>query len=560
MDIGKNIGKQRSPLAINLTAQKDIRDSVNVLRKPHFDERFFNTSFDASGWYVTLNDEVITSHLPIHEPAFFMSPDESKNGTITERYIKIKDGYWTRSNGLDDGLKENLHIDPDTLSSPFEKGYLWENDATKDYIRMQIDADDEIWVWLELRDNNGKLDGLNPTKMVIQSGADRPEFDTFPEKSTDGIGHHALQVLGRVKNLGGTLLIYQEYTGFINDRGVYADGVSYNDGDEDPTGPYIYGLNYISEDVRAKNALQDYEAYDSLITEDDVMEFVGDICGVFYELKELNGDDEDKQIKKVYYRIDNHVTYPDRNDSGRSLECKTVGGEGATKFLQIYEFFENTPVVMDDATKFDSGNNEYLLMSRFMDAAANDVIPTVKYLDMEPILEHPTIEMHGSDTIAIGEAKFTGLTLSHTDGSDYFAYDTSDITIDSDHEGYYMCNAKCTLTAQYSYNEQEQPDAIPFHSTPTLKIRTDATVLDTAAATVFGTVTSDSVQSPDHYYLTITLNCHAIIVFDTTDESGNSNTTTGNINLMINNNTLADMSVGNVNLTLHKIKPIPGAG
>ena len=575
MEIGKHIGKQRSifpdPKVIN-----GLSNAVNVLRKPHFDETYFRTEQDITGWYVSLNRQAILAGLPFFVPPFLILPDESKPGDTEKRYIKIKKGRWTRSNGLDRDL---VDLEIETPEDPFSSRYNNTGEVEDDWLQMSIDTDDTQWIWLELHGSSG-LNGLNPTEIKIKSGSARPKLEDYPVSQNDGIGHNAIVVIGRVRNYGGTILIYQEHVGNINDRGCYVDSVSYDDGgtvDGETLVPsdtaHIYGLNYVSTDSndRAKNAIQDYDADKELLDKEEVLNNENEVCGVFYKLNKSST--EAKQIEKRYYRIDAQDAYT-RGNSGKSLNIidePKDGEEAAKRYMEIFDFYgcdgsdggSDRTIKVTDASKMTNNSGGNLVLSRNNDSGNGNVVPTVRYLDLKSLLEKPTMKVTGSAEVDVTseDIGIGGITVTHNDSTDHYGTADTSITVNSDYEGYYQVIANCIVRARIKYSEpvgEETPKPLPYDTEVSFKIKTASTTLCESVGTFFVNVEDNG---PSNVIITSkllsgTLNCHGIMIFDSANETGKSNSTDGTLIFTVNNNTL-DYLTATINVIIEKVKPIP---
>jgi hypothetical protein len=96
MDIGRQIGKQTSPIVVNVGAFNAMSETVNIIRKPHFDDRQFNVKQDQSGYYVSINENELTKDLTINNLPWMISNDENYIVSANNiRQIKILPGIWS---------------------------------------------------------------------------------------------------------------------------------------------------------------------------------------------------------------------------------------------------------------------------------------------------------------------------------------------------------------------------------------------------------------------------------------------------------------------------------
>ena len=102
MEIGKSIAKQTNRVIINTQSHAAMKNSVDILRKPSFDKKYFNTGHDAGGWWVNGKLQSPDEALDYikYAPPFSIISDPTDTGTgasgVEKRSIAVRVGQWTR--------------------------------------------------------------------------------------------------------------------------------------------------------------------------------------------------------------------------------------------------------------------------------------------------------------------------------------------------------------------------------------------------------------------------------------------------------------------------------
>jgi hypothetical protein len=255
MSIGNYAGKQESKVRINTRAFNNMAKVANTLRNQNFDTKYFITSHDGGGQFVTLNTSSILEDIAWRLLPFAIVADNKDAGTYSSddsfRNILVRGGY-VKFTGVNrkylkiraweydtEGKADFAKVDYDeTLTNEDEYKLLGINPLkdeeliTQDYFRLPIENGHTEWIWLELGvgswNEEGELiefavDAGTPNCLRINHGPARPVIvraegdpDTLPDEynhSGESNKENSILVLGMVKNLGGTLWIYQEALG-----------------------------------------------------------------------------------------------------------------------------------------------------------------------------------------------------------------------------------------------------------------------------------------------------------------------------------------------------------
>jgi hypothetical protein len=202
MIIGREVTKQNNKLVINLDAQEALRETVNILRKPHFDTRYFETASDASGYSVTLNKPAILGGLNIPEEPFEISVNERRLDTTSDaRSIKVRNGTWTIFNGPSGPLP--IVAGQSDFTERGGSGTI----LTDPYWISDIAVDTTKYINLIPINTTGNEDIENPTGLSLK-------FETT-ERSNLSAAYPSWRNIGKVTNTSSTILINQKYTGNI---------------------------------------------------------------------------------------------------------------------------------------------------------------------------------------------------------------------------------------------------------------------------------------------------------------------------------------------------------
>ena len=210
MDIGRNIGGQNSKLIVNLDSMAALQKTVNQLRKPSFDSKYFNTISSPEGWNVSFNDDAIrnieddgaiTHYLPFDTRVNLRDPGKVPvtGGYQGDAYIsiKIRDGVWYRTKTSYGFKTTNDHSISSTLSTDFSS-YLEDTGPTQlRWWTLELKEGETMYIYLELLDTSDDL--------ILKKSSTIPnQYNT-----------QSIRLLAKVRLTGGTLDILQYFHGDV---------------------------------------------------------------------------------------------------------------------------------------------------------------------------------------------------------------------------------------------------------------------------------------------------------------------------------------------------------
>lgn len=396
MEIGKDVGPQKSRVLINRKAQAALRQDLNVVRKPHFDEKYFDTSYDPTGYYVSpSNDSILTEdgYNRIELP-FDITADLNKGSTEDYRTIKVKTGSWNRCRGYGYDAYDPWEVYVSNAAPYTFSNYNYdleeESESEDDYINYwtaQIATDTSKWIYIQLQDSTGDPNGLNPSKLVILMSDDKQSI-LDEERVGYGLKHYTDKIIGHVANIGGKLVIRQMWRGNIKDQFIVPDTLTCSNvwtqdpEDQTTTDEFIKGLDYYmaSNTSPSYGSLQDYHVKEELGDSDEIVGYVGDRAFVYYDVV---GDTPNIQLTKKYARAD--ASYADNHTySGKSIEIVSKSNASSKQFAQIFHFFEPLGSDITELTDFSniSSDGTYLVLAR---DNTNSNYPKIQYLDLSNV-------------------------------------------------------------------------------------------------------------------------------------------------------------------------------
>ena len=444
MQIGKNIPRQKGILS-NPKTQSAIKQTLGILSKPTFDQGAFDMSQDPNGWFINLTDSFGATN-PYEnardELPFTISLDHNNYGDEDQAFFKVRNGRWSRvlgMNGVVDmyidatttlldlgwSLKTNYMIERNTNGLNSDDDHYWVHSLA--HLTPTNDNDNNIrWVYLILQDilddnmvetpTSPTPNGLQPSKLTLKIGpvgATSKDDIEILEQHQNGHKQFMIKFLGSIINLGGKLLINQEWVGNIKDQYIVPDKLAQNRGidwNNVTSQNYLIGLDYYNNTASfTHNALQDNNVRAKLFDESTIVGWSNDRAMVYYDVisyPDTDNPGDPKQIVKKYSRIDSNNVHGHLTDSGCSLEITDndtpdIDGfsNGATSdyITQVYHFFE--PVDKDEDTddnptegdiievkdyKELDGDQFYLIARQ--NANSNTLtVPKVAYLDMSNV-------------------------------------------------------------------------------------------------------------------------------------------------------------------------------
>jgi len=287
---------------------------------------------------------------------FQLISDDTYTPSSTERRIAIRGGYWSRASS---GLSELQITDPGSATNFTAAGGAEVTDiaACKSVIN-----DGDTWVvWLSLYNNtHGKNNPINPEYLIA-------DFDATGTRPTDPDSDNILnycRVLGTVTNNGGYLSFRQEWLGGnIKDFMMIPDGKPMT-----ASGQSVYSMDFVtgSSSEEQDGLLQDYQAYESLVTSNSVTNNSGDTaCPYFYY--STSG-----ATIKYYARFDG---------SNPSDWNETASIDITSNAVRLYDFLAPTIVTgaFDATTASGTTDLTYSVLMRYR----NDVgYHELKYVDI----------------------------------------------------------------------------------------------------------------------------------------------------------------------------------
>ena len=317
--------------------------------------------------------------------------------------------------------------------------------AAKTYDQTDIDGADDIFATILDDPANlvaGQPDpGLGEFELSIQQEGSADDWrDEYDDKAMRILFQKIVEV-GGTTDYGSATVVKLPNMKVLRWQPFYTtyfrpDGTDTSITALDDDTPRLKGLDYSTDTATAgEGTLQDYQAYEKIITATDVGNNTGDKILQYYDYTAAGVTD------KEYCRIDsdNASTW----QVGESLEI-------STKSLHLYDWITRTPVTFSDAvTQSGTDQGEYLILAQ--EQGAN--YDTLRYLNLS------TMNVATCDLADEATTLVEGTEFAHTD-----LFDMADATgANQDHDFAYLRNYTTSADAAY-VNNAEYRNRGPFYS------------------------------------------------------------------------------------------------
>jgi len=289
--------------------------------------------------------------------------DTSYTPADKERRIAIRGGYGERAAWAFSSLTISGTGDFDAPTK--RDGSPGTNPESYDEVAICKDtiADGDLWfVWLAFYNSNtATYDPVAPDTLIAEYGTSRPV-----EPATDNYLNYCV-VLGTVENDGGSLRFRPERPGGNHkDFSMVPDSIPMIE-----TNQFIRSIGYVTDSINdhQNGLLQDYNAYEQLITASGITNTNGDFAIPYFDY-----DDMDDTTKE-YARVDG--INPGAHNETASIYI-------TSNQLMLYEF-DNPTIVTGpfDATALSgAADNEYSVLMRYRDDANFHELRYVDISDM----------------------------------------------------------------------------------------------------------------------------------------------------------------------------------